>query len=409
MSKPDVIVIGAGAAGILASYTAAMRGAKVLLLEKTDRVGTKILVSGGGKCNITHDGPIEDVLRAYPRNEAQFLRPSFYCYPNTEIVDMLTAQGLRVYTRPNGRIFPVDQTAKDVCRILHQYLLDVGVEIQLSTRVLDIEPGFVIHTNQGDFESEQIILSVGGKSFPKTGTTGDGYPWVTKLGHTLAPIRAALAPMEMNLEGLGVKAGVALRDVVLKGRVSGKEIARWRDDLLFTHRGVSGPTVLGVAREVALAMETGSVLLEVDLCPDQSFEQVSAKLQTWKSKNPNQQLAKFLEGLVPNSVVEGFAQSCGIEPADKAQELGKKELNRLVEAIKGWKLGEVGEVVMEKGEVVAGGVELGEVDPHTMESRVCPGLHLCGEILDVAGPVGGYNLQAAWSTGFVAGDSISFG
>ena len=401
-----MIVIGAGAAGIIASYTAALRGAKVLLLEKSDRVGTKILVSGGGKCNITHDGPIEDVLRAYPRNEAQFLRPSFYRYPNTEIVDMLTAKGLQVYTRPNGRIFPVDQTAKDVCRILHQYLLDEGVEIRLSTRVTDIDPGFVVRTNQEEFEAEQVILSVGGKSFPKTGTTGDGYPWVAKLGHTLTPIRAALAPMEMNLDALGVKAGVALRDVVLKGRSSGKEVARWRDDLLFTHRGVSGPTVLGIAREVALAMECGSVQLEVDISPDQSFEQVSEDLNNWKSTSPNQQIGKYLEHLMPNSLVEGFARSCGTEPTDRAQELGKKDLNRIIEAIKGWKLGDVGEVVLEKGEVVAGGVVLGEVDPHTMESQMCPGLFLCGEILDVAGPVGGYNLQAAWSTGFVAGDSI---
>lgn len=406
----DVVVIGAGAAGILAAAQASLKGLKVVLLEKTDRVGTKILVSGGGKCNITHAGSVEDVLRDYRANEARFLRPSFYRFFNDDILEILESRGLETYTRENGRVFPVNQTAKDVCRILRDYLEDCGVEVRLETPVLAIkvapEGGFSVEISEGSLNVDKVVLCVGGSSYPKTGTTGDGYPWVAGLGHTLVPIQAALAPMEVDFIGGEYRAGVALRDVVLKGRLSGKEVARWRDDLLFTHRGVSGPTVLGLSREVEEAMGTGPVTLEVDLVPNLPFEVVSAELKGWKAGSPRHTVGSLAEAYVPKSLVEVFLSAAGLEAGMKAQEIDKKELNRLVEVIKGWKFGTVREVVLEKGEVVAGGVALDEVDPHTMESRICPGLFLAGEILDIAGPVGGYNLQAAWSTGFVAGDSV---
>lgn len=408
--QPPIVVIGAGAAGIIAAYTAAQAGAPVVLLEKTHRVGTKILVSGGGKCNITHDGPLEEVLRAFRPNEARFIRPACYRFPPQTIVDMLTERGLEVYTRPNGRIFPVHQTAKDVCDILHRYLIEAQVDIRLETPVESIQKtgqGFLVQTKKGPVETSELILCVGGSSYPKTGTTGDGFPWVTELGHTLVPIKAALAPIEIHLQDREPKAGVALRDCILKARQNSKEVARWRDDLLFTHRGVSGPTVLGLSREVAECAPHGPVTLHVDLLPDQPFEGLSQALKTFKAKNPNKQLSTLVDPYLPQSLVTPFLQDLQLQPETKLQTLSNKDLNRLVEALKGWNLGQVKEVVLEKGEVVAGGVALEEVDPHTMRSLLVPGLYLCGEILDVAGPVGGYNLQAAWATGFVAGESAA--
>lgn len=408
-SRP-VVVVGAGAAGILASLTLAHRGIKPLLLEKTDRVGTKILVSGGGKCNITHDGPLEEVLRAFRQNEARFLRPSFYRYTPQDIVELLTDHGLEVYTRPNGRIFPVNQTAKDVCAILHRLLIEAGVEIRLESPLRDItktDDGFLLATDHSTIQTPNLVLCVGGSSFPRTGTTGDGYPWVTKLDHTLVPIQAALAPIELVLDQNNKpKAGVALRDCLLRAKQNNKEIARWRDDLLFTHRGVSGPTVLGLSREVAECIETGPVSLHVDLLPDLTFEQLSQTLRDAKTKNPNRRVVTLVWPYLPTSLVEPFWSSIPADPDARLQSIDKKLLNRLVETLKDWNIGRVKEVVLDKGEVVAGGVALDEVDPHTMESKLVPGLYLCGEILDIAGPVGGYNLQAAWSTGFVAGDSV---
>lgn len=405
---PDIVVVGAGAAGIIASWRAAQLGAEVLLIEKNPRIGTKILVSGGGKCNITHDGDLADVLRAFRPAEARFIRPACYRFTNREIVRMLTSRGLEVYTRPDGRIFPVHQTAKDVVAILGSYLRDVGVEIRLSTPVKRIthEGNRVtgVETEQGSIACDRVILSVGGSSYPGTGTTGDGYPWVKELGHTLVKVRAALAPIYLQIdeEWPEERAGIALRDILLKAR-QGKEIARWRGDLLFTHHGISGPAVLAVSRVVAEKFGDGPISLEVDLAPDLSHEAVLENLNAWIRDNPRKSLASYADQYVPERLTRLI-----FEPSkDPVSQLSQKSKNRAVETIKAWPLGQVRAIPLEKGEVVAGGVSLEEVDPHTMRSLKCEGLFLCGEILDIAGPVGGYNLQAAFATGFVAGESAA--
>lgn len=407
----DVIVIGAGAAGIVAAWRAASLGARTLLLEKTSRLGTKILISGGGKCNITHDGELEDVLRAFRPNEARFIRPACYRFTNREIVEMLTSRGLEVYTRPDGRIFPVHQTAKDVVAILRTYLEEAGVEIRLDTPVLGIEAesGRVtgVRTAEGPIPCRAAVLATGGCSYPSSGTTGDGWVWARSLGHTIVKVRAALAPMYMELDGMDERAGVALRDCVLKARQSGKEIARWRGDLLFTHRGVSGPTVLGISRVVAERWDQGKVALEADLRPDGTFETVSEHLKRWAVESPRKTVSSYVEEVVPKSLVDRLLADAGITPDTVGGSLPQKMRNRLVEALKGWKLGTVRTVPLEKGEVVAGGVSLEEVDPKSMRSLKVEGLFLCGEILDIAGPVGGYNLQAAFATGFVAGETAA--
>lgn len=405
--RDPVVVIGAGAAGMIAAWHAASSGARVVLLEKTSRLGTKILISGGGKCNVTHDGPLEDLLRAFRPNEARFLRPACYRFTNEQVVDLMTDHGLRVYTRPDGRIFPVDQTAKDVVGILRSLLEEFGVDVRLNTPVEGLvrkEGRIVGVRTMGEIVAScHVILAVGGSSYPASGTTGDGFRWAKEVGHTLVPVIAALAPIEMAT-ALAELAGVALRDCVLKARLKGKEYARWRGDLLFTHRGVSGPTVLGISREVA-ERESGD--LEVDLMPDASFEALGARLSQSIHTHPKRQIATHLEAELPDRVVPYLLEAAGIDDAEIGASLTQRARNRLIEVLKGWKLGSVREVVLDKGEVVAGGVDLEEVDPHTMRSTIVDGLYLCGEVLDVAGPVGGYNLQAAFSTGYVAGESAA--
>jgi len=407
----DVVVVGAGAAGIIAAWRAASLGARTILVEKTNRIGTKILISGGGKCNITHDGALEEVLRAFRPPEARFIKPACYRFTNRQIVEMLTHRGLRVYTRPDGRIFPVDQTAKDVVAILRTYLVDAGVDVRLETPVtgLLIEEGRVagVQTAKGPIEGKSVVLAVGGSSYPNSGTTGDGWPWARAAGHSIVKVRAALAPIYLEAEGMEDRAGVALRDVVLKARAGTKEIARWRDDLLFTHRGISGPTALGISRVVTEAMEAGPVSLEVDLMPDATFESFGQRLKEWCAANPKKQVSTLIEELTPKSLVADILAAAG-EKADVAvPNFSQKARNRLVETVKGWKLGLVRAVPLEKGECVAGGVALDEVDPQTMRSKLAKGLYLCGEVLDVAGPVGGYNLQSAFATGFVAGETAA--
>ncbi|MDX2064217.1 MAG: aminoacetone oxidase family FAD-binding enzyme [Fimbriimonadaceae bacterium] len=424
--ETDVAVIGGGAAGIIAAWRAAQLGVAVTLIEKTPRLGTKILISGGGKCNITHDGPLEEVLRAYRPAEARFIRPACYRFPNSRIVDMLTSRGLRVYTRPDGRIFPVDQTAKDVVRILESYLAEQRIHIQREAPVvglatepdgrfrIQIGPANLAHTGYRvtqdarvvrEVVAKTVVLAAGGSSYPNCGTTGDAWPWAKSLGHTIAPIRAALAPMYLHILPERVEwSGVALRDIVTVARIQGKEVGRWRGDLLFTHHGISGPCALGLSRDVVEAMLSHDVTIAVDLRPDVTFEAIQTELQ---AANPKSLVATWLGSLVPDRLVDGLAHDAQIDPRTPFARLDRKSRNRLAETVKRWPLGQVRAVPLEKGEVVAGGISLDEVDPQTMQSRLIPNLFPCGEVLDIAGPVGGYNLLAAFSTGFVAGESAA--
>lgn len=406
-------MVGAGAAGIIAAWRAASLGSKVALLEKTARIGTKILISGGGKCNITHDGPLEDLLRAFRPNEARFIRPACYRFTNDQIVEMLTSRGLTVYTRPDGRIFPVSQTAKDVVRILGEYLYESGVDFRLDCPatgvVRDPETGlFTIQTANGSLQSANVIITVGGSSYPASGTTGDGWPWARALGHTVVKVKAALAPMYMEIVAdKWEKAGVPLRDIVLKARLSGKEISRWTGDLLFSHHGVTGPTVLAISREVAEKFGEGEIYLEVDLRPNESFEDVSQSVLAEIETNPRKRVSTFVDEHLPSRLVSEVMLAANTEMDCPFNKLDRKGRNRLVNVLKGWVIGRVRTVPLEKGEVVAGGISLDEVNPQTLESRLVPGLYFAGEVLDIAGPVGGYNLQAAFSTGYVAGESAS--
>jgi hypothetical protein len=406
--SPSVVVVGAGAAGIVASWRAASLGVPVVLLEKTSRIGTKILISGGGKCNITHDGPLEDVLRAFRKREAQFIRPACYRFPPSAMVKLLTDRGLRVYTRDDGRIFPVEQTAKDVVAILHSLLREVDVQICLDEAVQAIGEdgaGLRVTTAKRFLTSNAVVVTTGGSSYPNSGTTGDGFGWARQLGHTIVAVRAALAPIYLDLQNLKPeRSGLALRNCILRAKVNSKEVARWQGDLLFTHHGISGPNALGISREVVESMTADGVSLHIDFCPHLTFEQLSEQIQTYGKEHPRKQISSWVELMLPQRLVPDFLESLEIRSTVPMSRFDKRSRNRLSNGLKDWLIGDVRVVPLEKGEVVAGGVSTDEVDPHTMKSKIVPGLFLAGEVLDIAGPVGGYNLQAAWATGFVAGE-----
>ena len=409
----EVVVVGGGAAGMLAARRAAECGAHVTLLEKNERLGMKILISGGGKCNLTHDGPMTEVRAQFRPNEARFLKPSFYKSTNEDFLQILHDRGMETYVRPDGRVFPVEPAnAKDVVALLTRYVEEAGVCVRYGASVtgLTAEDGRMVGVEVGGkrLAASTVIVSTGGSSYPATGTTGDGWRWLSGLGHTLVPLRAALAPMYLN----AVEAdwsGVALRNTTLRARAGagGKEYAHWTGDLLFTHKGVSGPTALGVSREVAERESAASNVLEADLAPNVTWEELSADLRRQALDNPRKTVASLAAPFVPSRLLEPLLAAAGIAGDTRGAYLKAKSLSKLVSTIKGWPLGSVRHVPLERGEVVAGGVALDEVDPQTMASKRVSGLYLCGEVLDIAGPVGGYNLQAAWSTGWVAGESAA--
>ena len=414
----DVLVIGGGAAGMIAAWRAASLGASTRLLEKNGRLGLKIHISGGGKCNITHGGEMEPLRRAFQPNEARFLHACFRRFTNEDALELMRARGVTVHTRPDGRVFPDSGRAEDVVDALAWHMTDTGVRLHTRVAVtgIGVDDGTVTGAWAGGqfFPSHTVILGVGGSSYPKTGTTGDGFTWARDLGHTIVRLRAALAPIYLADGEAGKPgrradwSGVALRDCILRARsATGKEVARWRDDLLFTHQGLSGPTALGISRTVALAQEAGPVTLDADLLPDTSVEAVIARIAESHGVAGRRAVRTLLGEWLPERLVPEALLRADIDSATALNQLPRKNRNRLAEELKRWSLGPVRVVPLERGEVTAGGVALEEVDPQTMNSRKVRGLYLAGEILDLAGPVGGYNLQAAFSTGYVAGESAT--
>lgn len=400
----------------MAARRAAECGGRVTLLEKNDRLGLKILISGGGKCNLTHAGSMEEIRAKFRQNEARFLKPSFYKFTNDDFLRILHGRNLATYARPDGRIFPVEPAnAKDVAALLTRYVEESGAQVQYNAAVteLRIEDGHIFGVEIGGetLAADRVIVGVGGSSYPATGTTGDGWKWLAKAGHAIAPLRAALAPLYMA-EAKPEWSGIALREILLKARSGpeGKEFACWSGDLLFTHKGVSGPAALGISREIAerdAQLDARPAVLEVDLLPEMPFEALQVNLRQEIQANPRKTAANLVSPHLPARFIEPLLAAVGIAETTRGAHLSSKALNKLAATLKSWQIGIVRHVPLERGEVVAGGVTLDEVDSQTMASRLVSGLFLCGEMLDIAGPVGGYNLQAAWSTGWVAGESAA--
>jgi predicted Rossmann fold flavoprotein len=410
MSNP-ILVVGAGAAGLIAAWRAASLGAPVLLVERNRKPGIKLLISGGGKCNITHAGPMEELRTAFRARESRFLKPAFHRLTNGDVTGLLEEMRVPTVTRSDHRIFPRSGRADDVVEALCSLALSAGVQTTLNARVqtLHAEEGHIASAVlRGEvFPTGHVVLATGGVSYPKTGTTGDGYTWAAALGHTIVPLRPALAPIPVKPALPAGWRGVAVRGGVLSVYCAGAKRGEFRGDILFTHEGVSGPAALEVSETAARATETGEAELRLDFFPALDHPALDEELQGRILDQRDRMIRTHLETLLPNRLVPHLLSLAEVDPGKRGHVVTRTERRALVGVLKSWKLGTVGRVSIERGEVTAGGVSLDEVDPQTMRSRKVKGLYLCGEILDIAGPVGGYNLQAAFSTGFVAGETAA--
>ncbi len=410
--SPPIVVIGGGAAGILAAWSASAHGGRVVLLEKNSRLGLKILVSGGGKCNVTHAGTMEAMRCEFQTNEARFLRHAFHRFSNTDIRRVLADKGVPTYERPNGKVFPVSEKAGDIVHAFRRMMEEAGVDIRCSTPVQCIRRnarGIAgVQTEAGVIDAAQVILASGGTSYAKTGTTGDGYVWARELGHTIVPLSPALAPIVTDPTPPAQWQGVAVRDARLVAHVGERILAHYRGDILFTHFGISGPAVLELSHHIfQAAQQHADLRLAVDFIPDLQADAMEALLLAHARVHGTQAIRTWLEQLLPQRLVPYFCDSLPLDGGMKCHQLKKDERRNIVRALKQWTFGAVKEIDIDRGEVTSGGIMLSEVDPKTMRSRLVPGLYLCGEVLDIAGPVGGFNLQAAFSTGVVAGMSAA--
>jgi predicted Rossmann fold flavoprotein len=388
--NPDVVVVGAGAAGLMASIFAARRGARVVLLDGAKKIGAKILISGGGRCNVTHYAVTTADFNGNRNAIAKVLRT--FDVPQT--IAFFESLGVRLKREETGKLFPTTDRARTVLDALLRAASDAGVDVRPDHRVEAIERGFVTHTSQGAIESPRVILATGGRSIPKTGSDGFGYELARSFGHTIAPTFPALVPLVLPrdheltaLSGTSVDAELAVRS--LNGRV----LARVRGAMLFTHFGISGPGVLDVSRHWIAAQPA---TLTANLLPGETFESLEDAILAEARRNPRATVASFLRGRLPERLLR----------ADVLSKLTKDERRAIVRNLVELPLPVVRDRGFDYAEVTAGGVPLDEIDLATMRSRKCEGLSLCGEILDVDGRIGGFNFQWAWASGRLAGEGL---
>jgi len=406
----DVVVIGAGAAGLLAAMRAAQRGRKVVLLEKNNKPGVKILMSGGTRCNLTHATDRRGIVDAFGR-QGTFLHSSLASLGPDELISLFAEAGVATKVESTGKVFPISNRAVDVLEALMQMLARSGAELRLGQAVHDIatcEQGFRIQTDRAELMAKLIILTTGGKSYPGCGTTGDGYVWAKQFGHKIVPPRPALVPLRSECRWVAELSGVTVPDVrvqIYSGEAK-KPSDEQRGSFLFTHFGLSGPAVMDVSRAVTARPDADNWRAVCDFLPAVNQEQIVKQLSDAARSSGKSPLATTVSQWLPRRLVEALLVEAAIATDRRVAELPKAERSRLLDALKRQPIAISGSLGFKKAEVTAGGVNLREVDSSTMQSKLQPGLFLAGEILDLDGPIGGYNFQAAFSTGWLAGESV---
>lgn len=404
----DVIVAGAGAAGLMATLRAGERGRRVLLLEKNRRPGVKILMSGGTRCNITQATDNRGIVEAYGP-QGKFLHSPLASFGVEQTIAFFENEGVPVKVEETGKVFPESDKASDVLDALVRRVERSGAKLSLEEALLDAEPqstGFQVITSRRSLPCAKLILTTGGLSYPGSGTTGDGYRLAKKLGHSIIPTYPALVPLTTNEPWLKALQGITLPDLSVMIVEGEKKIVQRRGSLLFAHFGLSGPVVLDVSRVVARHAHPQSLKVRLDFLPDVSEEALSEHLRMQSQAAGKKQLAGLISADLPRRLIDELMRRAGLDPERKAAALSKEERVKLVGSFKKLDIAVTGTMGYRKAEVTTGGVDLREVDTRRMESKIVPGLFLAGEVLDLDGPIGGFNFQAAWSTGWLAGSSV---
>lgn len=402
-----VIVIGGGPAGIMAAGVAAGRGRDVILLEKNSKLGKKLLISGKGRCNITNDTDVEGLIENTPGN-GNFLYSAFYTFSNQDLIDFFNQKGLRTKVERGGRVFPESDSSRDVLNTLMDFLKSNGVKINTEATVTEIlaQDNKVTGVRLSDgsiIEAESVILAVGGMSYPGTGSTGDGYDMVRKLGHTVTPLKPSLVPLITQDEWIRDLQGLSLKNVSVSFRNrNGKEIYNDFGEMIFTHFGVSGPVILSASRHL-LSYDFKNIEMSLDLKPALTLEKLDERVQRDFDKYSRKQYKNSLDDLLPQKFIPVIIELSEINPEKPVHQITKEERKRLVTLLKSLKITVIGARPIKEAIVTAGGVKTSEINPSTMESKKIGGLFMAGEVIDVDAYTGGFNLTIAFSTGYLAG------
>ena len=402
--KYDAVVIGGGPAGMFAAVTAARRGKKVLLLERNDRLGKKLLITGKGRCNVTNDCDADEILKNVPRN-GRFLFSAMAACPPERVMRFFEESGCALKTERGNRVFPVTDRSVSVLEALQKELRRSGVTV-CTGRVTDIltDNGHVTGVMAGHvpYEASRVILATGGLSYPTTGSTGDGYELSRRLGHTVTNTEGSLVPLEAGPDCDQMQ-GLSLRNVSVK-LLSGKGKVLFSDfgELLFTHFGVSGPTVLSASAH----LKGEGCRLIIDLKPALDEGKLNDRILRDLQMYKNRSMENALTDLLPRSMIPVVLARLGIDPALQANSLNKQQRRSLIELLKAFSVDIIGKRPVSEAIITSGGIKVSEIDPKTMESKLVQGLFFAGEIIDCDAYTGGFNLQIAWATAYAAGMSI---
>lgn len=401
----DVIVIGGGPAGMFAAITAAKRGRKVLLLERNERLGKKLLITGKGRCNVTNDCDSTGILQNTPRN-GRFLYSAMTEFPPKRMMEFLETAGCPLKTERGNRVFPVSDKSQSVLDALQAEIRRSGVTVRTArAKRIIIKDGCAcgVETDRGIFESTAVLLATGGVSYPSTGSTGDGYVMAKELGHTVVEPEGSLVPLETAGQDCQDMQGLALRNVAVKlVNAKGKVLYKDFGELLFTHFGVSGPTVLSASCH----LKGDGCRLVIDLKPALDEGKLNERILRDLDMYQNRAMENALIDLLPRSMIPVVLRRLEIDPQLQANSLTKQKRRALVELLKAFSVEITSKRPVSEAIITSGGIKTAQIDPKTMESKLVPGLYFAGEVIDCDAYTGGFNLQIAWATAYAAGMSV---
>lgn len=409
MSK--VVIVGGGAAGMLAAIVCAENGHTVALYEKNEKLGKKLFITGKGRCNITNSCDIEELFQNVVGNP-RFLYSAFYGFSNADMMDFLTERGLPLKTERGNRVFPQSDKSSDVLQTLQKEIRKSGVEVHLNSPVKEIlaENGCVtgVLTAKGErVKADAVLLTTGGLSYPSTGSTGDGYRFAKKLGHTVTALAPGLVPLEIKESYASDMMGLSLKNISVRITNSkGKELYHDFGEMLFTHFGVSGPVIISASSHITRDLLKENLFLSIDLKPALTKEQLNARLLREFEENKNKQLKNVMGALLPSKMIPVMLAYMQLDAEKKINEISKEERLHIIDCLKAFKLTVTGFRDYAEAIITRGGISVKEVNPSTMESKLVKGLYFAGEVLDLDAHTGGYNLQIAWSTAHLAATSI---
>ena len=406
----SIVVVGGGAAGLMAAAAAAQAGANVLLLERNEKLGKKLYITGKGRCNVTNACDTQDLFGQILRN-AKFMYSAIYTFDNFRVMDFFEQNGTPLKTERGGRVFPVSDHASDIIRALSNALERGQVNVRLHTRAASVSKqadGFVVKDTKGaSFAADKVILATGGLSYPSTGSTGDGYGFAQHFGHTIQTLNPSLTAMVAKESYIKELQGLSLKNVRARIFDGAKLVYDDFGEMLFTHFGVSGPLMLSASAVVNDRLLSRHLQLFIDLKPALTIEQLDQRILRDFEKFKNKQFKNALGALLPSRLIPVAVALSQVDAERKVHEITKEERKSLLQVLKNFPATLTGFRDFKEAIITRGGVHVKEIDPSTMESKLVKGLYFAGEMLDVDALTGGYNLQAAWSSGYLAGSSAA--